>query len=135
MQRLYKFIYKFCLESWHVTSITNSCCFLKCPRYTLQNRRESFKTCDPYRQITLFCVSFFPLLQNNYRLILFLNFHMQYIIIHFIYICLSWFISLPLKAKPPNKTNKTPVVSQSTGRALFKIHSTEIKIENILNLM
>jgi len=60
---------------------------------------------------------------------------MQYIIIYFIYICLYQFISLPLKAKPQNKTNKTPVISQSTGGALFKIYSTEIKIENILNRM
>lgn len=59
---------------------------------------------------------------------------MQCIKINFIYICLYQLISLPLKAKPQNKT-KTPVISQSTGGALFKIHSTEIKIENILNLM
>lgn len=59
---------------------------------------------------------------------------MQYIIFNFIYICFSQFISLPLKAKPQNKTNKTPLINQSIGRALFKIYSTEIKIEDILNL-
>lgn len=58
---------------------------------------------------------------------------MQYIIINFIY--LHFPVNLLLKAKPQNKTNKTPVISHSTGRALFKIHSTEVKIQNILHLI
>lgn len=70
-------------------------------------------------------------LQNSYRLILFLNFHIKYNQLYF-YLSLSL---CQFATQSKSQRDKTPVFSIKTSRAILKMHSAELKIESILNLM